>query len=55
MRGKEREQEPPAEREALPIEKNDTLAMLLSGFIVIGIPCLILIGIITAVTLLLFG
>ena len=43
------------EDEELPIEKKDLLAMTISGFLVIGIPCLILILLITAVVLLLFA
>ncbi|MBQ3849353.1 MAG: hypothetical protein IKH21_04875 [Clostridia bacterium] len=43
------------EDEELPVEKKDLLAMTISGFLVIGLPCLILILIITAVVLLLFA
>lgn len=43
------------EDEELPVEKKDLLAMTISGFLVIGIPCLILILLITAVVLLLFA
>ena len=40
--------------EEVVLEKNDTLALIISGFITIGLPCLILILIIMGVTLLLF-
>lgn len=51
----EEDRKPDAKDEELPIEKYDTLAMWLSGLLVIGLPCLVLLGIIAAVTLLLFG
>lgn len=37
------------------IDKSDIWAMLISGFITIGLPCIAAIGIIVAITLLLFG
>lgn len=43
------------EDEELPVDKKDLLAMTISGFLVIGLPCLILILIIIAVVLLLFA
>lgn len=43
------------EDEPLPLEKNDFLAMCLAGFISIGLPCIIMIGIVVAAVLLLFG
>ena len=43
-----------AEADELPLEKNDRLAMWIAGLITVGIPCLLLIGLIILVTLLLF-
>ena len=37
------------------IEKNDTKAMMISGLMVIGVPCLLLILLIVGVTVLLFA
>jgi hypothetical protein len=37
------------------LEKKDPVAMYLSGLLVIGLPCLLLILLIVGVTLLLFG
>ena len=37
------------------LEKNDMFALMLSGFLTIGLPCLILILLILGVTVLLFG
>ncbi len=37
------------------LEKNEPLAMWISGLLVIGIPCLLLILLIVGVTFLLFG
>ncbi len=37
------------------LEKKDSLAMWLSGLLVIGLPCLLLILLIVGVTMLLFG
>ncbi len=42
------------EDEPVQLEKNDTLALMISGFLVIGLPCLILILIIMGAVLLLF-
>lgn len=42
------------EDEELPIEKNDMLAMMISGFITVGLPILAVLGIIVVVVLLLF-
>ncbi len=38
-----------------PLEKKDPLAMYLSGLLMIGLPCLLLILLIAGVTILLFG
>ena len=40
--------------EEVILEKNDTLALILSGFLTVGLPCLILILIIIGVVLQLF-
>lgn len=40
--------------EEVILEKNDNLALILSGLLTIGLPCLILILIITGTVLLLF-
>ena len=37
------------------LEKNDMLALILSGFLTVGLPCLLMLGIIAAVVLLLFA
>ncbi len=37
------------------LEKKDSLAMYISGLLVIGLPCLLLILLIVGVTVLLFG
>ena len=37
------------------LEKNDTLAMMISGLLTIGLPCLLLILLIIGVTMLLFA
>ena len=43
------------DEEPVPVEKNDFLAMMIAGFITVGIPCVLLILLIIGVTLLLFG
>lgn len=43
------------EEEELPVDKKDIPAMMLSGLLVIGLPCLLMILLIVGVTLLLFG
>ncbi len=40
--------------EEIPLEKNDRLAMWIAGMLTIGLPCLILIGLIVLITLLFF-
>ncbi len=56
MRDSERmKQESLEENGELPLEKGDRLAMWLSGMLVIGLPSLLIILIIVAVTLLLFA
>ncbi len=39
----------------LPMEKKDLPALMISGLLVIGLPCLLLILLIVGVTLLFFG
>ena len=43
------------EEEELSVDKKDIPAMMLSGLLVIGLPCLLMILLIVGVTLLLFG
>lgn len=43
------------EREDLPLEKNDRLAMWISGMLVVGLPFLLMILIVAAAVYLLFG
>ena len=54
MRTSEQERQDLLE-EDIPLEKKDLPAMYLSGFLVIGLPCLLLILVIVGVTFLLFG
>lgn len=55
MRQSERDRKEALDEEELRLEKHDMLAMYLSGFLTIGLPCLILILVIVGVTVLLFG
>ncbi len=55
MRDSERNRMEALEDEEVQLEKNDMFALSLSGFLTIGVPCLVLILIITAVVLLLFS
>ncbi len=43
------------EKDKAKMEKGDFFAMLISGFLVIGLPCLLLILLIVGVSLLLFA
>ncbi len=54
MRPSEKDREELLDDEDLPIEKNDLLAMMISGLITVGIPILLILGVIVAVVLLLF-
>lgn len=54
MRESERDRQDLAGEDPV-LEKKDPLAMWLSGLLVIGLPCLLLILLILGVTLLLFG
>lgn len=42
-------------KDQVPVEKKDVLAMWLSGMLVVGVPCLLMILLIVGVTMLLFG
>ena len=55
MRASERERKEMLDGDLPPLEKKDLPALFLSGFLVIGLPCLLLILAITGVTFLLFG
>ena len=50
-----REDNEPSRDERPEVEKKDQLAMWISGMLVIGLPCLILILLIVGVTILIFG
>ena len=54
MRPSEKDREELLEDEGLPLEKNDMLAMMLSGLLTVGVPILLILGIIVGVVLLLF-
>lgn len=55
MRESERDRQDLAGNENPILEKKDSLALWLSGLLVIGLPCLLLILLIVGVTVLLFG
>ena len=55
MRKSERDRMEMLEEEEVKLEKHDMLALYLSGFLTIGLPCLILVLVIVGVTVLLFG
>lgn len=55
MRQSESDRRELLDEEDVPLEKNDLFAMYLSGFLTIGLPCLILILVIIGVTVVLFG
>lgn len=55
MRQSERDRMELLEENEVQLEKHDMLAMYLSGFLTIGLPCLLLILLIVGVTVLLFG
>ena len=56
MRASEEVRQELAEEEDKPqLEKKDITAMMISGFLMIGLPCFLLILLIVGVTLLLFG
>jgi hypothetical protein len=55
MREAEHDRRELLDEEDVQLEKHDMLAMYLSGFLTIGLPCLILILVIVGVTVVLFG
>lgn len=55
MRTSEQDKKALLEDEEPILEKNDPLAMSIAGFLVIGLPCLLLILLIVGATVLLFG
>lgn len=55
MRKSERDRMELLDEDEVQLEKNDMFAMYLSGFLTIGLPCLILILVIVGVTVVLFG
>ncbi len=55
MRTSERDRQELLGEEEPIIEKKDPLALWLSGMLVVGLPCLLLILLIVGVTVLLFG
>lgn len=55
MRKAELDRKELLDEEDVQLEKNDMFAMYLSGFLTIGLPCLILILVIVGVTVVLFG
>ena len=55
MRQSESDRKELLDEEEVQLEKNDLFAMYLSGFLTIGLPCLILILVIIGATVVLFG
>ena len=55
MKTAEQDRRETRDEEELPVDKKDIPAMMLSGLLVIGLPCLLMILLIVGVTLLLFG
>ncbi len=55
MRESEKARKDLIDDDEFPMEKTDPLAMWISGLLVIGFPCLLLILFIMGVTMLLFG
>ncbi len=55
MRKSEQDRRDMTEDDGPRLEKKDPLAMYLSGILMIGLPCLLLILVILGVTMLLFG
>lgn len=44
-----------AVEDQIPIERGDKLAMWIAGVVTVGLPCILLIGLIIAVTMLIFS
>ncbi len=55
MREADRERQELMDEQTPPLEKHDSFTMWVSGMLVIGLPCLVLILIIVGVTMLLFA
>ncbi len=55
MRSSEENRRELTEEDNPQLEKHDMLALMLSGFLTIGLPCLLLILLIVGVTMLLVG
>ena len=55
MKTSARDRREQRDEEEMPVDKKDMQAMMLSGLLVIGLPCLLMILLIVGVTLLLFG
>ncbi|MER1992588.1 MAG: hypothetical protein ABS897_01070 [Eubacteriales bacterium] len=55
MRASEQDRRELMEEDGTPLEKKDPAAMYISGLLMIGLPCLLLILLIAGVTILLFG
>ncbi len=55
MRRSEEERQEMLEDEKPRLEKKDQLAMYISGVLMIGLPCLLLILLVVGVTVLIFG
>ena len=55
MKTAEQDRRETRDEEELPVDRKDMPAMLFSGLLVIGLPCLLMILLIVGVTILLFG
>ena len=55
MRESQKHRQELMDEDETELEKKDSLAMYISGLLVIGLPCLLLILLIVGVTVLLFG
>lgn len=55
MRFSEQQKAELLDKEEPQLEKHDLLALMISGFLTIGLPCLLLILLIVGVTALIFG
>ena len=55
MRESQKHRQELMDEDETQLEKKDSLAMYISGLLVIGLPCLLLILLIVVVTVLLFG
>ena len=55
MKTSEQDRKALQDEEKLPVDQKDMPAMWISGLLVIGLPCLLMILLIVGVTILLFG